>query len=51
MATTIADNVVELEVFIKATPEAVFPFLIEPDKMKRWMSCRSYDLSQRVFRS
>ncbi len=37
MTTTIADNIVELEVYIKASPETVFPFLIDPDKMKRWM--------------
>lgn len=32
-----ADRVVEREVYIEATPETVFGYLVEPAKMTRWM--------------
>lgn len=37
MSVTIEAGIVELEVSVEAPPNQVFPYLIEPDRMLRWM--------------
>ncbi len=46
MATAETENVVEVEVRIAASPETVFDFLVDPDKMIQWMG-RSVELDAR----
>jgi uncharacterized protein YndB with AHSA1/START domain len=37
MASDPSDDVVELETWIAASPEAVFPFLTDPGRLMRWI--------------
>jgi uncharacterized protein YndB with AHSA1/START domain len=43
MTTTIRTTPVEVEVTIDASPKTIFGFLIEPEKMARWMGTAELD--------